>query len=148
MKNKWAVFVLAALAGCAADIRNVDDAASLQDSAVAIVFTPRQGVYDAKARRAILSAADGRAVGTFMGGFPDATRIAPGTYSFKVRCFDPVLASSKYADTFMLFEGTVQAGHFYELACNVMGASMVDRGTRFESVKDLLHPDAAGKLRR
>src|SRR4051812_28379439 len=152
MKNKWVIFAsvsTAMLAGCAADIRNADEGSQkLSDSEAAILFTPRTGVYDAKARRARFSAADGKAVGTFMSGFPDATRIAPGTYLFKVRCFDPTLANSKYEDTFMLFQAKVEAGHFYELACGVMGASVVDRGTRFEGVKHLLHPDAAEKLRR
>jgi hypothetical protein len=156
MKNKrviWAAVSTAALAGCAgADIRSADDGAQRPASEVAILFTPRQGVYDPKARRAHFSAADGKAVGTFMKGFPDATRIAPGTYLFKVRCFDPTLYSprhgSQWAETFMLFQATVEAGHFYELGCDVMKAYAIDRGTRFEAVKDLLHPDAAEKLRR
>lgn len=152
MKHKQIVFLLAALAGCAADIRNVDSAASRDDSAVAILFTPRQGVYDAKARRAHFSAANGKAVGTYMSGYPDATRVAPGTHLFKVRCFDPKLWSpntpSPLAERFMLFEATVEAGHFYELGCDTMKAYAIDRGARFDAVSDLLHPDAAERLRR
>lgn len=152
MKKRWIAWSAASvalLAGCgAADIRNADEGVQRPDSELAILFTPRQGVYDAKARRARFSAANGKAVGTWMGGFPDATRIPPGSYLFKVMCYDPALANSKYADTFMLFQGTVEAGHFYELACDFRGASMIDRGTRLESVKHLLHPDAVEKLRR
>ena len=149
MKSLWIACSLVVLGGCGgADIRDAQEATPKAGAEVAILFTPRTGVYDAKARRAIFSAADGKAVGTFMSGFPDATRIAPGTYMFKVRCFDPTMRDSRFEDTFMLFQATVEAGHFYELTCNVMGASAIDRGTRFEAVKHLLHPDAAEKLRR
>jgi hypothetical protein len=153
IKNKWIACALAALAGCGgADIRNADEGTQRPDSEIAIVFTPKEGVYDAKARSARLSAADGKAIGTSMSGFPDATRIAPGTYMFKVRCFDPTLynprSNSQLGETFMLFEAKVEAGHFYEIACDVFKAYIVDRGNRFESVKHLLHSDAVQKLRR
>ena len=153
MKNRWIACALAALAGCAgADIRTANEGAQRPDSEMAILFTPREGVYDAEARRAHFSAANGRAVGTFMSGFPDATRIAPGTYLLKVRCFDPKLWSprlpSPLAERFMLFQATVEPGHFYELGCDTMNAYAIDRGTAFESVKNLLHRDAVEKLRR
>jgi hypothetical protein len=148
MKNKWIVWTLAALAGCAADIRNADEAAPVADAEAAILFTPREGIYDKKAPRARFSSADGKAVGTYFKGYPDATRIAPGTYMFKVQCFDPTLGL-KYGESFLLFQATVEAGHFYELTCALFkGASAIDRGTRFEAVKHLLHPDAVEKLRR
>jgi hypothetical protein len=150
MKNIWIAGALAALAGCAADIRNADEGSQqLPDSETAILFTPRTGVYDAKARRARFSAADGNAVGTFMKGYPDATRIAPGTYMLKVLCFDPTLGP-KWGESFLLFQAKLEAGHFYELSCssNVTGPVAIDRGTQFEGVKHLLHPDAAEKLRR
>src|SRR5262245_16097991 len=125
MKNLRIACVLAVLAGCGgADIRSADEGRA--DSEVAILFTPRTGVYDAKARSARFSAADGKAVGTYMSGFPDVTRIAPGTYMFKIRCFDPTLydprLASPLAETFMLFQATVAAGHFYELGCDAMNA--------------------------
>lgn len=156
MKNRsfaWSAASIALLAGCGtADIRNADEGVQQPDSAVAILFTPRKGVYDAKARTARFSAADGNPVGTFMSGYPDATRVAPGTHLFKVSCFDPKLysasAPSPLAERFMLFEATVEPGHFYELGCDLMKAYAIDRGNRLEAVKDLLHPDAAEKLRR
>ncbi len=153
MINKWIVGALALLAGCGgADIRSADEGLQRPDSEVAILFTPRKGVYDEKARTAHFSAADGKAVGTSMSGYPNVTRVAPGTHLFKVMCFDPRLwrsnVPSPLAERFMLFEATVEPGHFYELGCDMMTPYAIDRGTRFEAVKDLLHPDAVEKLRR
>ncbi len=153
MKNKWIIGAFAVLAGCGgADIRSADEGLQRPDSEVSILFTPRKGVYDAKARTARFSAVDGNPVGTFMSGYPDATRVAPGTHLFKVMCFDPKLYSpnvpSPLAERFMLFEAKVEPGHFYELGCDLGKAYVIDRGTSLEAVKDLLHPDAAQKLQR
>jgi hypothetical protein len=149
----WSAVSTALLAGCGgtADIRDADPGLQQSDAKVAILFTPREGVYDAKARRAWFSAADGKAVGTFMKGFPGATRLAAGTYLFKVNCVDPTFGPRAPADlreTFMLFTATVQAGHFYELACDTRDARAIDRGTRFESVRDRMLPAAAEKLQQ
>ena len=147
----WSAVSTALLAGCGgtADIRDADQGLQAPDAKVAILFTPREGVYDAKARSARFSGVGGKTIGTSMGGFPDVTRVTPGTHLFKVRCFDPRFwdpHKPSMAETFMLFEATVEAGHFYELGCD-MNAHAIDRGTSLESVKNLLHPDAVEKLR-
>jgi hypothetical protein len=154
MKKQWIAWSAVSsvlLAGCGtADIRNADEGLQRPDSELAILFTPRKGVYDAKARSARFSGVDGKTIGTSMGGFPDVTRVAPGTHLFKVRCFDPAFWDPhrpSMAETFMLFEATVEAGHFYELDCS-MKAHTIDRGTSLESVTNLLLPDAVEKLRR
>ncbi len=152
MKTVWitsALLSAAALAGCGGgEVRNAYEGADRADSEVAILFTPKESVYTDKRRRALFSAVDGKPVGTYMDGYPTATRVLPGTYMLKVNCFDPQLANTGKWDSFLLFRATVQAGHFYELTCEFGNASTIDRGTRYESVKDLLHPAAAEKLRR
>lgn len=152
MTRAWRAAILAVLAGCGGhDVRTAGDGVGVSGDATAILFTPREGVYDAKARRAWFSAADGKAVGTFMKGFPDATRIAPGTYLFKVKCVDPTMgprAPVELRETFMLFTATVQAGHFYELACDPLKASLIDRGKELEPVRGLLRPATAERLRQ
>jgi len=155
MKTMWITSTLlsaAALAGCGgSEVRNAYEGADRADSEVAILFTPKEGVYSDKRRRALFSAIDGKPVGTYMDGYPTATRVLPGTYMLKVKCLDPQLQSHQNSgrwDSFLLFRATVQAGHFYELACDFINASAIDRGTRYESVKDLLPPAAVEKLRR
>jgi hypothetical protein len=44
-------------------------------------------------------------------------------------------------DSFLLFHATLKAGHYYELSCNRVTASALDRGTSYESIRHLL-PDA------
>lgn len=146
IRMRCVLLAAATVAGCGgSEVRNAYEGAARADSEVAVLFTPKEGVYTDKRRRALFSAVDGKPVGTYMDGYPTATRVLPGTYMLKVNCFDPELPKW---ESFMLFRATLEAGHYYELACDLIKASAIDRGTRYESVKDRLHPAAAEKLRR
>lgn len=74
-----------------------------------------------------------------MAGYPAATRVLPGDVLVKVNCTTD--AGHPRWDSFLLFRATLKAGHYYELSCDGVTASAIDRGTSYESIRHLL-PDA------
>jgi hypothetical protein len=111
---------------------------------VAILFTPKKDAYADQRPRALFSAVDGKHVGTDMAGYPAATRVLPGDVLVKVNCTidDP----HPRWDSFLLFRATLKAGHYYELACDRVTASAIDRGTSYESIRHLLPDTINAKL--
>jgi hypothetical protein len=138
MRMGWVLAVTAAVTGCGGDaVRDGYDGAARADSQVAVLFTATPEAAADKKRRAFLSGIDGR---TAAAG-ATVTRVIPGTHLFSVNCVDSGPARTESS---VLFQATVQAGHYYELGCS----SAVDRGTTLESVRRLLDPGVAEKLRR
>jgi hypothetical protein len=137
MRMGW-VLAAAAVSGCGGGaVRDAYEGAARADSEVAVLFTARPEAAADKKRRAFFSGIDGRAADAGA----TVTRVIPGTHLVSVNCVDSGPAKTESSG---LFQVTVQAGHYYELGC----ASAVDRGTTLESVRRLLDPDVAEKLRR
>jgi hypothetical protein len=134
----WVLAATAAVTGCGGGaVRDAYEGAARADSEVAVLFTPTPEAAADKKRRAFLAGIDGR---TLDAG-ATATRVIPGTHLFNANCVDSGPAK---IESSVLFQATVQAGHYYELGC----ASAVDRGTTLESVRRLLDPGVVDKLRR
>jgi hypothetical protein len=129
-----------ALTACGApEVKNTYEGPERAASEVAVLFTPRRDAYTDKRPRALFSAVDGRRYGTDMAGYPAAARVAPGEVLVKVNCTvdDP----HPRWDSFLLFHATLKAGHYYELACDRVTASAIDRGASYDSIRHLL-PEA------
>jgi hypothetical protein len=138
-----AALLTGALAACSTpEVRNTEGA-ERGASEIAVLFTPKPDAYADKRPRAHFSAADGKHYGTFMAGYPAATRVVPGAALIKVNCFDPALPRM---ESFLLFRTTLQAGHYYELTCDLFSASAIDRGTSYESIRHLLPAAIQDKL--
>jgi hypothetical protein len=103
---------------------------------VATLFTPKKSAYSDQRPRALFSAVNGIHYGTAMVGYPAVTRVLPGEALVKVNCTmdDP----HPRLDSFVLFRATLKAGHFYELVCDHVTASAIDRGTSYEPINNLL----------
>ena len=129
-----------ALAACSAPaVKNTYEGPERAASEVAVLFTPKRDAYSDKRPRALFSAVDGRHYGTDMAGYPAAARVAPGEVLIKVNC--TMEGPDPRWDSFLLFHVTLQAGHYYELGCDRVTASAIDRGTSYESIRHLL-PEA------
>ena len=129
-----------ALTACSTPgVKNTYEGPARVASEVVVLFTPREDAYTDKRPRAFFSAVDGRHYGTSANGFPWAARVLPGEVLIKVKCAweEPYPRS----DAFLLFRATLQQGHYYELACDRVTASAIDRGTSYESIRHLL-PEA------
>jgi len=137
--------LVSALAACSAPgVRNTYEGPERAAPEIAVLFTPRKDAYTDKRPRAFFSAIDGRHYGTSMNGFPEATRVLPGEVLIKVKCAtdDP----QREWDVFLLFRATLKAGHYYELGCDRVIASAIDRGTNYESIRHLLPEAIQAKL--
>jgi hypothetical protein len=129
-----------ALMACSAPgVRNTYDGPERAASDVAILFTPKESAYSDQRPRALFSAVNGKIYGTDMAGYPAVTRVLPGEALVKVNC--TMDNPHPRWDSFLLFRATLKAGHFYELVCDRVTASAIDRGTSYESIRHLL-PDA------
>jgi hypothetical protein len=135
-----------ALTACSApEVRNTYEGPDRSRAEVAILFTPRPDAYPDKRSRAHFSAVDGKHYGTYMAGYPAATKVVPGDVMVKVNCFD---AQPAKWETFLLFRARLEAGHYYELACDHFSASAIDRGTDYESIRHLLPAAIQDQLAR
>jgi hypothetical protein len=133
-----------ALAACSApEVRNSYEGPERTPSDVAVLFTPKHDAYPDRRARAHFSAVDGKHYGTYVAGYPAATKVVPGEVLIKVNCFD---APPAKWESFLLFRATLEAGHYYELACDHFTASAIDRGTSFESIRHLVPAAIQDKL--
>ena len=139
--------LIAALAACSATAKVIKaySGPERSDREVAILFTPQIKSPSIERSGALLAAVDGNTVGSFMDGYPAATKVLPGTYLIKVGC--PSLLQNRNMD-FRLLRATFEAGHYYELICAQFSATAVDRGTSFSSVAPLLPDSLKEQLRR
>lgn len=135
-----AMLLAATLTACSApEVRNTYEGAERPNSEVAILFTPQPRSFRDAYPRALFSAVDGRTFGSATLGYPAVARVAPGEVLVKVNCVPP--GTHPRWDSFLLFRTQLKAGHYYELACNRVTASAIDRGTSYEAVRHLL-PEA------
>lgn len=139
-KLACSALLMGGLTACSTpEVKNTYEGPARAGSEVAVLFTPRGDAYTDKRPVALFSAVDGRHYGTATNGFPLATRLLPGDALIKVKC--AVDATDRSRDVFLLFRATLKTGHYYELACDRVTASAIDRGTSYESIRHLL-PDA------
>ena len=136
-----------ALIGCSftAKVINAYNGPERSDREVAILFTPEIDSPSNERSGGYLSAVDGQTVGTFMDGYPQATKVLPGTYLIKVGCIEMIL---KKSDSFHLLRAKFEAGHYYELICERFSIAAIDRGTNYKSVEPLLSKSLKEQLRR
>ena len=130
-------FAAAPLAGCGGGVINAYDGTVRADRDVAVLFTPKADSRDHGGSRAVLSGVGGRNYGTYMKGYPEVTRVLPGKFMVKVLCYD-TSSGSRGLSRFLLFSADLEAGHYYELGCNLLTASYTDRGTDYNKIRDLL----------
>ena len=143
----WAALLAVSISGCSApEVKNTYEGPQRPDSEVAILFTPKAETYSDKRPRALFSAIDGKHYGTETAGYPAATRVLPGDVLIKVNC--TMDAGHPRWDSFLLFRARLKAGHYYELACDRVTASAIDRGTSYDAIRHLLPPQLHEKLAR
>jgi hypothetical protein len=112
---------------------------------VAILFTPEIQAPSNDRSGGWLAAVDGQPVGSYMDGYPQATKVLPGSYLFKIGCPELILNKST---SFHLVRAKLEAGHYYELICERFSVAAVDRGTSYKSVEPLLSKSLKEQLRR
>ena len=150
MKNKtrWSIAMpMLALLGCASTgtVMNGYDGPERSDREVAILFTPEIDPPSYERRGGVLSAVGGKTVGSFMDGYPRATKVLPGEYLIKVGCLDMILKNNM---DFRLLRARFEAGRYYELVCERSSVAALDRGASYKSVEHLLPASVKDQLRR
>lgn len=146
--TRWPMtMAVIALVGCASSDKVISafDGPDRSDRDVAILFTPAIDAPSRERSGGLLSAVDGKAVGSYMDGYPRATKVLPGSRLIKVGCLDAIF--NKNMD-FRLLRATFEAGHYYELICSPFSVAAVDRGTDYASVEPLLSDSLKKQLRR
>ena len=143
MKNimRWLIAMpILALIGCASTgkVINAYSGPERSDREVAILFTPEIDSSSNGRNGGVLSAVGGNTVGTFMDGYPRATKVLPGEYLIKVGCPDMIRKNNM---NFRLLRAKFEAGHYYELICEGFSIAAVDHGASYRSVEHLL-PDS------
>jgi hypothetical protein len=133
-----------ALIGCAtpAKVINAYSGPPRSDPEVAILFTPE--IESSKNGRSggLLSAVGATTVGSFMDGYPRATKVLPGEHLIKVGC--PFIRDL----SFRLVRAKFEAGHYYELVCEGFSVAAIDRGTSYRAVEQMLSDSLKEQLRR
>ena len=130
-------FLIFALTGCGGGVINAYDGPARASRDVAVLFTPKTNPRVHGGDRAVLSGVGGKNYGTYMNGYPEVTRVLPGKFMIKVLCYD-TSSGSRGLSRFLLLSADLEAGHYYELTCDLLTASYVDRGTDYNKVRSLL----------
>ena len=123
------------------------------NSELAILITEKE-VKGVNKHTAYLSEIDGKVYGSDAMGYPNVSKVLPGKYKVKAKCYAPPTKYNpninRYA--YVTFDANFKAKHYYLLTCKEIGryaeAVYIDLGTDVNEIRNLVEPNHLEELKQ